>query len=710
MHRLIVSLALASLGWGQNLDPVFARFDQPGTPGCAVSVSRDGKIVAAKAYGLASLEHGVKLTPASAFHAASVSKQFTAAAVMLLALDGKLSLDDEIHRYVPELMKFGAPVTLRHLLHHTSGIRDQWNLLRISTNLYGLDRITDADVLRLLAGQRDLNFAPGSEHLYSNSGYTLLALTVKRVSGMSLRQFTRERIFEPLGMTRTFFRDNFEEVVPGLAWGYEESDGKFLFRPTNFDTTGATSLITTVEDLARWEANFLDPKVGGPQLVDRMLERGLLNDGSTIPYAAALVHGTYRSLPTVGHGGIDSGYRAFFLRFPSEKTAIAILCNNGSSNPRQLANRVADTVLEGKLGPAEPAPVEPAPPVSTWKPEPSELAAFAGLFRSSETGLTYRARVQDGVLYWQNPKGAELALEPFEPGVFRSGERRIHFRRDERGRVQTAALSTGRIRNLLLQREGAPHVVFVAGDDEYRSEWSLPMLARILEDRYGIRTTIVWSFPGPAAKENLPGLEALQSADLAVFYLRWRELPEHQLRFIKDYVESGRPFAGFRTTTHSFRYAKAHPDEALNDGFGRDIFGQKWFRHHGHLSTTKVAALPDQASHPVLRGVAGEFAVRSWLYEVTPLVGDCLPLMEGRAVNPQGKDASPQPVVWTKTYRGARVFFTTLGHPEDFLQQPVRRLSINGILWALGREVPASGADASLAGPYQPPPSGILTK
>lgn len=256
--------------------------------------------------------------------------------------------------------------------------------------------------------------------------------------------------------------------------------------------------------------------------------------------------------------------------------------------------------------------------------------------------------------------------------------------------------------------QSRPHVVFVTGDDEYRSEYSMPAFARILEARHGLRTSVAYARPTPQTADNIEGLEALASADLAVFFLRWRVLPEAQMRRILTYVESGKPLAGFRTTTHAFRYPKDHPFAPWNDGFGRDIFGQKWFRHHGHMSSTRVVVAPESKDHPVLRGVSQEFPARSWLYTVAPLVGDCNVLLIGRAVNPQNnRDDGPQPVAWVKTYKGARVFFTTLGHPEDFFEPSIRRLVVNGLLWALGREIPRGGAAADWVEDYRPPASGI---
>ena len=334
---------------GIRVDEVFKDFTAPGSPGCTVGAYRGGQIVHRGAYGMANLDHDVKLTPASVFHVASVSKQFTATAILLLAADGKLALDDDVRKFIPELPDFGHRITIRHLAHHTSGIRDQWDLLGLAGWRYSRDLITDDDVLQMLSRQKDVNFTPGARHLYSNSGYTLLATIVRRASGQSFRQFTTERIFKPLGMVNTHFRDNFNEVVKGQAYGYARDGAGFRLSVTNFDTAGATSLMTTAEDLAKWNAQFDEPVVGGQALLTALLTRGVLNDGRPIDYAFGISHGTYRGVPTVSHGGADAGYRAAFLRFPAQRFGVAVLCNLASANPTLLAQRVADVYLADVL-------------------------------------------------------------------------------------------------------------------------------------------------------------------------------------------------------------------------------------------------------------------------------------------------------------------------------------------------------------------------
>jgi len=252
-----------------------------------------------------------------------------------------------------------------------------------------------------------------------------------------------------------------------------------------------------------------------------------------------------------------------------------------------------------------------------------------------------------------------------------------------------------------------PHVVFVTGDDEYRSEISMPMIAAILEKRHGLKTSVAYARPIPQTKDRIEGLEALETADLMVMFLRYRALPEAELDRILAYVKSGKPIVAFRTSTHAFNYPAGSPHTDLNDGFGRDVFGQKWITHHGHTSTTMVALRPEAASHPILRGVT-PFDARSWLYHVAPLNGPATLLLDGTAVNSERKQKLEQfpplqPVAWTRDHNGGRVFFTTLGHPGDFEQASMRRLTVNGILWALGRDVPVGGADATPVTPYVAP-------
>lgn len=379
----------------EQVDELFEKMDRTISPGCAVAALRDGKILYQRGYGMADLDHNVPITADTVFQVASMSKQFTAAAIVMLAQERKLSLDDEVRKYVPELPDFGAPVTLRQLVHHTSGLRDQWELLGLAGWRYSLDLITDDDVLSIMSRQRDLNFPPGSKHMYSNTGYTLLAQVVKRVSGQSFREFTTSRIFQPLGMRNTHFRDDHAEIVKNMAYGYVPAKDTFRISITNFDTVGATSLLTTVEDLALWDENFYNPRVGGPEMIRQMLERGKLNDGEQLDYAFGLVIGKHRGLGTVDHAGGDAGYRSDMIRFPDQHFTAVCLCNRADSNPSELTIQVAEIYLAKEMTAADKVDAGPG---KTVQLAPEKLAAKVGTYIKAEGGQTLSITLKDDKL------------------------------------------------------------------------------------------------------------------------------------------------------------------------------------------------------------------------------------------------------------------------------------------------------------------------
>jgi CubicO group peptidase (beta-lactamase class C family) len=450
----------------KQVDKVFEKWNRPDSPGCALGIYKDGQIVYKRGYGMANLNDDVPITPATVFHVASMSKQFTAASILLLAQQGKLSLDDDVHKYIPELPDFGESITLRHLLHHTSGLRDQWSLLELAGWRYSQDLITDDDVMSVLVRQQALNFKPGEKYMYSNSGFTLLAIIVKRVSGMSLREYTTKNIFEPLGMTHTHFRDDHEEVIKHDALGYEQ-DGKdkpFRMNLTNFDTAGATSLHTTVEDLQLWDENFYHPRVGGPALIQQMLERGKLNSGEQQDYASGLLIGTYKGLPTVDHGGADAGYRSDLIRFPEQHFSAAVLCNFANTNPSALVDQVADILLARDLKAPGPGPAKkPAnaatvamtaeQSVAAFDPTAAQLAAYPGSFVSQEIDPVYRISLQDGKLTLLRLKHKPDTLRPTMRDVFVGEIGTVRFTRDAKQHISGFILDADRIQNFQFTRE-----------------------------------------------------------------------------------------------------------------------------------------------------------------------------------------------------------------------------------------------------------------
>lgn len=448
---VIVALGLASLATASQsnadrtskIDAIFSEYDKTTSPGCAVAVYEGNRIAFKKAYGMANLDHDVKLTPSSVFHVASVSKQFTGTAILLLAQEGKLSIDDDIRKYLPELPDFGRRITIRQLANHTSGIRDQWDLLSLAGWRYGRDLITDDDVMELLKRQKDLNFDPGDQHLYSNSGFTLMALIVSKVSGQSFREFTTERIFKPLGMNKTFFRDRFVEIVKNQAYGYVPADGgTFRLGVTNFDTAGATSLMTTVEDLLKWHTNFDANTVGGRGLQVTLLERGHLNSGRTLDYAFGITHGRYRGVATVGHGGSDAGYRADFVRFPEARLGIATLCNASSANPNRLSRNVADLFLRGAapltaIQTTETGRLREDPP-EVPVPE-STLSRFAGTYWNANDNALRSFRLVAGTLRLFYDEREGVPLKHIGKGAFVGNggpPRRIAFHEQTGGDVE----------------------------------------------------------------------------------------------------------------------------------------------------------------------------------------------------------------------------------------------------------------------------------
>lgn len=393
-------IAIPSALMGQNLptdsiDAVFAEFNRTDGPGCTLGIFRNGKIAYTNGYGLANLEYGIALRPSSVFHIASISKEFTAFAVELLVSEGKVSWDDPIQKYVPEIPEYEWPITLRHLVHHTSGIRDQWNLLRMAGWRWEADLVTQANAIELMSRQTALNFQPGELYVYSNSGYTLLAAVVERVSGQTLKEFSQERIFGPLGMTSTHFHDDHETIVPNRAYGYRNfNDEGWKISIPDFAIVGASSLFTTVEDMYQWDQNLRDQVLGDPALYERFFDRGVLNNGDTLNYAHGITKSRYRGQWAVGHGGADAGYRTNYMRFPELDVGIVSFCNFARANPGQYVRRVADIILEGTLDPVADSDDE-APEVDTgrWAATFSRLEGF---YRDPRRDLPLRVWVYRG--------------------------------------------------------------------------------------------------------------------------------------------------------------------------------------------------------------------------------------------------------------------------------------------------------------------------
>lgn len=438
-----------------KVDRIFAEWDKPDSPGCAVGVLQNGRFIYQRGYGMANLDYDIPNAPEMVYYVGSDSKQFTAASIALLVLDGKISLEDDIRKYFPEMPGYGSPITVNHLIHHTSGIRDVYGIMSIA-GLRMEDVFSDSEAVALIARQKALNFKPGDAYLYSNSGYFLLAQLVRRVTGKSLREFADERIFRPLGMTHTHFHDDPGHIMKKRAMSYEP-DGHGGYRISylqNFDKIGAGGLYTNLDDLRKWDENFYTHQLGGDALQKLIHTRGVLNSGDTIPYAFGNNVASYRGLRTVEHGGALMGYKAHVYRFPDQHFTVLETCNLGSINPGPLAQAVAEVYLGDKMGPKPPSPQRAARTDTAFAAETNvDYQGLAGDYYSEEVDATYRVTYRDGKLSYSGHHIPTQVLVPTGPDTFRAGDLTVRFERSAPGATATAfTIGAGRALNFRFQR------------------------------------------------------------------------------------------------------------------------------------------------------------------------------------------------------------------------------------------------------------------
>ena len=487
----------ASLAQIATVDSLFQNVEGTKIPGCAVGVSQEHAIVLERAYGMADLEHGVVNTPWTVFEPGSVSKQFTATATILLALDGAISLDDDVRTYIPELPDYGEPITIRHLLNHTSGLRD-WGSVAGIEGWPRTTRVhTHTHVLDIASRQMSLNYPPSEYYSYTNTGYNLQAILVERVSGMSFAEFSRTRIFEPLGMTSTQWRDDFTRIVEDRAIAYRGSrDGTFSMLMPFENVHGNGGLLTTVGDLLRFTHNLDTGELGGPRYLEEMHRQGILNSGRTISYASGLFVGEYKGVREVQHSGRTAAYQGFLTRFPDQGVAVAVI----TVAPERLAAlvggyRITDGTRKGTLftvraredrllaagtelfpvaenrfqsargtvlqfddvsmadgRPAVTLNPESEPvgmePVASFEPTAAELAEYTGTFRSDEAEATFTFVVEGEELMIEDRWGDRGRLVPLYPDAFQAGGTTWIFRRDTSGTITEATLSESRVWDL----------------------------------------------------------------------------------------------------------------------------------------------------------------------------------------------------------------------------------------------------------------------
>jgi CubicO group peptidase (beta-lactamase class C family) len=451
------------------VDEVFSDYTKGGSPGCAVAVYRNGRIIYSKGYGLANLEEDVPITPNSVFDIGSTSKQFTAASILLLEKQGKVSTNDDVRKYIPELPEYGQKITVLHLLNHTSGLRDYLTLM----DLAGINTdsvTTDEDALQIVTRQKALNFAPGSDWLYSNTGFFLLSIIVKRASGKTLREFATENLFNPLGMTHTQYRDDHTALIANRAMAYDPKEKKdgYTLDVSYFEQTGDGAVHTSVEDLLKWDENFYSGQVGGKDFLAEIQEQGKLNSGKVLEYAKGLFIADYRGLHTVSHGGAWGGYRAELLRFPEQHFSVACLCNRGDANPSRRAHQVADIYLGSMMKSKE---EKKAAEGGRERPEKKEiprtreqLQIYTGDYWSGELGVTYRIAITDGrlkVVGMLDGSGSMHASTLPPDGFGATGQDEfslgkmgitIHFERDSSQVISGFKLDAGRTLGMIFTR------------------------------------------------------------------------------------------------------------------------------------------------------------------------------------------------------------------------------------------------------------------
>ena len=330
----------------KKIDSLFLKWNTAISPGCTVGIVRNDSLIFSKGYGMANLEYAISNEPLTLYHMASVSKQFTAFSIILLARQGKLKLDDDIHKWLPWFPDLKEKITIRNLLNHTSGIRDQWQLLAISGTRLD-DVITQDQIIKILSKQQALNFKPGDKYSYSNSGFTMLAEIVKAASGQTLRQFTDSAIFKPLGMTSTHFHDDYTEIEKNRSYSYDRKDSShFTNAVLSYSVSGATSLFTNINDMSKWVMNFYDHKVGDQKDIDLLTQKGKLNNGKELSYALGIVSDTYNGWRQYSHSGGDAGYRTHVAVFPDLKMGFIVFSNLGDFNPGEKVYAIADFFIK----------------------------------------------------------------------------------------------------------------------------------------------------------------------------------------------------------------------------------------------------------------------------------------------------------------------------------------------------------------------------
>lgn len=445
----------------EEVDKLFADCDKPNSPGCAAAVIHNGEIIHKRGYGMANLEYGVPIKTDTIFGMASVSKQFTAILIALMAEKGQLSLDDDIRKFIPEMPDYGHRITIRHLIYHTSGIRDYFTLWYFAGKDIE-DTVLEEEVLQTLARQKELNFKPGDEHLYSNSGYFLLELIIKQVSGKSVQEAASEKIFKPLGMKNTFYLTDKSMIIKNRANGYfTQKDGTLGGVNLKYALAGAGGLYTNLEDFAIWNNNFYQNKLGTgkEEFITQALTNGKLNNGNEIDYGYGLGLGKYRGLKTFAHGGTLGGYRIFSLNFREQRLTVFVFCNLLEKSPSQLSFKIADLYLEKQM---EPKPVINPRPVTNTTAQilnETQLSKYVGDYFSDELLTTHRVLLNDDKLNLKIGFNEPLTLNYQGDNIFSDAENQFTIRfQFEKSEISGYFVKSNRLRSLRFNKLPAKQV------------------------------------------------------------------------------------------------------------------------------------------------------------------------------------------------------------------------------------------------------------
>ncbi|MFI5187574.1 MAG: serine hydrolase domain-containing protein [Chitinophagales bacterium] len=383
----------------KKIDSIFKKWDNYNSPGCSVGIVRNDSLIYAKGYGMANLEYSIRITPETIFHMASISKQFTAYSIVLLVKQGKLQFDDDIHKYLSWFPDLKEKITIRNLLNHTSGIRDQWQLLAIAGTRLD-DVITQDQIIKILSKQQALNFKPGEQYSYSNSGFTMLAEIVKSVTGQTIRQFTDSAIFKPLGMNHTHFHDDYTEIVNNRSYSYDRIDSlHYANSILSYSNAGATSLFTNINDMSKWIMNFYEHKVGDQKDIEQLTQKGKLNNGKELNYALGISVDSYKGQKEFSHGGADAGYRTFISVFPDLKMGFIIFSNLGDADPWNKANDIANLFIHDTSKAAETTPKKIDSTAAALK-DSLRFKNFMGDYVSDD-GVQFSFTMEHQKVYWK---------------------------------------------------------------------------------------------------------------------------------------------------------------------------------------------------------------------------------------------------------------------------------------------------------------------